>query len=79
MCPVGWTQQRQHIPLISTINSEVALVDGNNDVLWVHFAHSHDTQIRQIGFAVGIPPGKINQSRKVISKVKLRMQEMRPY
>jgi hypothetical protein len=75
----GWAQQRQCLPLISTIDPEIAFIDGDDDVLRIQFAHSHQTQIRKIGLAVRIPLCKIYQSWKVISDVELRTQEVRSY
>lgn len=75
----GWAQQRQHVSLISAIDPEIAFVDGNNDVLRIQFAHSHQTQVRQIGLAVSIPFCKLHQSGKVISEVELRTEEVRSY
>ena len=75
----GWTKQRQYIPLISKIHPEIAFVDGNNDVFRIQFAHSHKTQIRKIGFAVGISFCKIHQARKMVSDFELRTDEVRPY
>src|SRR5271165_3178174 len=53
------------LPLIPPINSEIALVDGDNRVARIEFAHADETKVGQIRLAIHVTPRQLSQLWKV--------------
>ena len=71
---VGGTKQGYGLPLVPTVNAEIALIDCDDHMTGVQFAHSDETKIGKIWFAIRMALSECSKLRDVFRTVELQTQ-----
>src|ERR1700684_3391220 len=63
------------LSLVSSIDPKIGLVDRNDGVPGMEFAHANETQISHVRLAIGIAPRQLPQSGDVFGEVERYLQQ----
>jgi hypothetical protein len=67
--PPRWANKGNCLPLVSSIDPEIGLVDRYDCVPGIELTHSDKTQIGQIPLAISIAPRQLPQLADVLEKI----------
>jgi hypothetical protein len=65
-----WTKERDSLALVPTVDAKVIFVDCDDDMPGKQFAHTDQTEVRQIGLTVCIAQCEISKVIEVAFQVK---------